>query len=112
MSTAEEYEIWCATRPPHVAEVARRFQPWLEYQFKETKRLCTIYSFGECEDGSITLKVLQPDLFFPGVCDNLVFGVRPDDIEIADEHCVRPIVTDVEVVEGADGVTTYKGRIA
>lgn len=76
---------WVAARPERVRAVAERFEPWNEYQFKETKRVCALYSFEEGE--KITLKVIAPQLF--GMT-HLVFGVDPDDLEPRDEHCVDP----------------------
>lgn len=80
------WDEWVEDRPEHVAWVARDFNPWTLYEFKETGQKVTLESFEEQQDGSVTLRVHvspshNPHCFFP----RDVFGVSPDLLRAASE---------------------------
>jgi len=78
-----EYEKWIAARPPAVAAVARRFQPWKLYRLPSGHRV-TVYSFGEKPDGTVTLTVTVSGDFNLVTFERNVFGVNPDNLTECD----------------------------
>jgi hypothetical protein len=71
---------WLAGRPANVRAVAEKLLPWIKYRIKSTGQPCMIQSYGEHEDGSVTLTVNTTDRF--GIVRYDVFGLEPDDIEV------------------------------
>lgn len=79
------YEEWCASRPPHVAEVARRLPPWKLYRMKSTGHRVTLYAFDENgEEGAVTLRVNVTKEYNFVTFERQVFGIDPDDLEECD----------------------------
>jgi len=79
----KEWDKWVKSRPDNVRAIAERFDPWSLYKMKTGQR-CTLYSFGEQEDGSVTLSVNITGQFNFTDFDRCVFGVYPDDLEPCD----------------------------
>ena len=78
------WNAWVRKRPPAVRTVAERFDPWSLYRMKSSGQRVTIVSFGEHEDGSVTLTVNVTGQFNFVTFDRSVFGVDPDDLEPCD----------------------------
>lgn len=75
------YREWVASRPDMVRAVAERFEPWSLYRMKPHGQRVTVVSFGEEEDGRVTLTVSVSGDFNLTMFDRQVFGVDPDDLE-------------------------------
>jgi hypothetical protein len=75
------YREWCESRPPAVRAVCERFEPWSLYRLKGTGDRCTICSFGEGKDGTVTLTVAITGEYNWTLFDREVFGINPDDLE-------------------------------
>jgi hypothetical protein len=78
------WKEWVASRPHNVRVVAERFEPWSLYRMKSTNQRVTLVSFGEQEDGKVTLTVNVAGDFNFVVFDRQVFGIDPDDLEPCD----------------------------
>lgn len=78
------YRNWLATRPDHVRQVAERFDPWSLYRLKTSGHRVTVASFGEGEDGAVTLTVNVLADFNLVMFERQVFGIQPDDLEPCD----------------------------
>ena len=81
--TAEEiasYQAWVAERPPAVKAVAERFKPWALYRLTTTGHRVTVRSFGEGDDGAVTLIVRVSGDFNVVTFERDVFGISPDDL--------------------------------
>lgn len=78
------WNAWVAERPPNVRAVAERFEPWSLYRMKSTGQRVTVVSFGEGEDGTVTLTVNITGQFNFTLFDRQVFGIDPDDLEPCD----------------------------
>jgi hypothetical protein len=72
---------WVKSRPENVRAIAERFDPWSLYRMKSTGQRVTLVSFGEQEDGKVTLTVSVTGEFNSVVFDRNVFGIDPDDLE-------------------------------
>ena len=77
---------WTAERPPAVREVAERFPPWTLWKLPHTddpKRFQRVYvrSFGEPEDGTVTLTVCVDGRFNLLAFERNVFGIDPSRLE-------------------------------
>lgn len=75
------YAEFVATRPEAVRLVAERFPPWTLYRIKGSGHRCHVYSFGEAEDGSVSLTVSVTGQFNAVMFDRNVFGISPEDLE-------------------------------
>ncbi len=96
-----EWEEWCDSRPPEVAEVARRFPPWELYRI-ESGHCCTVYSYGEKEGGGVSLTVSVTGEYNRVAFPRNVFGIDPDeltpcDLPAADEK-LGAVMTDKDEV--------------
>ena len=79
------YAEWCDSRPPHVAEVARRFRPWELFRLTTTGSRVYVLSFGEQEDGGISLTVaVRPEFNDDCIFPRDVFGINPEDLAPTD----------------------------
>jgi hypothetical protein len=108
----QEYARFVASCPPHVAAVARRFDPWSLYRMKSTKQRVTVYSFGEKPDGSVTLTVAVTGRFNVVDFDRRVFGIEPDDLEScelpAPDEQVGTLLTDERDIKAyVDAIRPY-----
>lgn len=75
----EAFEEWVKTRPPAVQAIARKYIPDSYYLMNhDPERLCTLHSYNEEEDGTITLKVDTVPKFFP--ISYRVFGIKPESL--------------------------------
>lgn len=79
-----EWIAWCNTRPDHVKAVALKFRPWKLYRINSSGHRVTLFSFGEGEDGSVTLRVNVTGEYNFVMFDRLVFGIKPGDLEECD----------------------------
>jgi hypothetical protein len=79
-----EWNAWVASRPACVRKVAKRFDPWSLYRMKSTGHRVTLYSFGEAEDGNVTLTIVVSAEFNMLAFERRVFGIDPDDLEPSD----------------------------
>lgn len=79
-----EWNQWVAERPDNVRRVAERFNPWTLYRHKDTDQRVTLYSFGEQEDGGVTVTVDITSQFNLIMFNRQVFGVDPDNLEECD----------------------------
>ena len=59
MKDPESIDEWIEQRPPRVRDVARRWRPYTCVRSKENRGHYQIYSYGEQEDGSVTLTLLH-----------------------------------------------------
>lgn len=76
---------WVAKRPPHIREVAERFDPWSLYQLKTTGQRVTVVSFSEeKKTGKVTMTVSITGQFNLIMFDREVFGIDPADLELCD----------------------------
>lgn len=74
----EAWEQWLAERPPAVAALARRFEPWRCLRMTTNPGHYKPTGYGEQRDGSVTLTLAHGrDSYLPGV---RVFGVEPDTV--------------------------------
>jgi len=78
-----EWEEWCDSRPTKVAEVARRLVPWKLYQMRSTGQRVVIVHYDEEESGEVSLSVDVSGAYNFLMFDRQVFGVDPDDLELA-----------------------------
>jgi len=79
-----QWDEWIGTRPENVARVARDFNPWTLYEFKETGQKVTLLSFGEKADGSVVLTVrVSKEHNLACLLERDVFGVSPDNLQVA-----------------------------
>ncbi len=74
------WKTWVQKRPPNVRAVAERFELWSLYRMAPTGSRVTIASFGEAEDGTVTLTVTISAQFNMVMFERNVFGVNPDDL--------------------------------
>jgi hypothetical protein len=82
--TAEQlagWHAWVAARPAHVRAVAQRFDPWSLYRLKTSGHRVVLASFGEQEDGGVSLTVSVTGRFNCVVFDRYVFGIDPEELE-------------------------------
>lgn len=82
--TDEQKTAWAefvASRPDNVKAVAERFFPWILYRLKSSGHRVTLCSFGEHEDGTVTLTVNVTGEFNAVMFERSVFGISPDDLE-------------------------------
>jgi hypothetical protein len=75
------YRAWVASRPEAVRLVAAQFEPWSLYRMKSTGHRVTIASFGEGDDGCVTLTVHVRADFNWVAFERQVFGIDPADLE-------------------------------
>lgn len=80
----QDWDNWVNSRPPVVAEMARKLPPFTLYRMKSTGQIASIYSYSE--DRTVTVYISGENN--PGmiVLDRQVFGIDPDDLE----PCERP----------------------
>lgn len=95
-----EWRGWVSGRPENVRAVAEKFDPWSLYRIKSTGQRVTLVSFGEQEDGDVTLTVNVTGQFNLIAFDREVFGVEPDDLEPCDPPDKGEIVGTVLTDEG------------
>lgn len=108
-----QYAAWVAERPPTVRAIAERFQPWELYRIKPNGHRVVVLSFGEAEDGSVTLTVLVGGHFNRVMFERQVFGINPDELE----PCELPtegeqlgtLLTHEEVDENIDALRAMAG---
>ncbi|CAM5999267.1 unnamed protein product [Sphagnum balticum] len=79
-----EWAEFVSSRPDAVRKVAERFNPWTLYRIGKDGHRVTLYSFGEHEDGSVTLTVNVTGEFNCVVFERRVFGIKPEDLEECD----------------------------
>jgi len=72
---------WVRSRPACVRRLAESFNPWTLYRIKSTQQRCTMISFQEAKDGTVTLTVAVTGEYNALLMDRQVFGLSPDDIE-------------------------------
>ena len=77
------WKKWVASRPPHIRAVAERFEPWSLYRLEGGHRV-TIASFGEHEDGTVTLTVTVSALYNLVMFERQVVGVKPESLTPCD----------------------------
>lgn len=77
----KNWSKFVASRPKKVRAVAEKFWPWELYRLKTTGSRVTLYSFGEHDDGSVTLTVNITGQFNLLTFDRQVFGIKPEDLE-------------------------------
>lgn len=78
------YEEWVVSRPPAVRAVVERLPPDRLYRMKSTGQRCTIAAYGECEDGSVTLRVEVTGQYNRVLFSREVSGIAPDDLSECD----------------------------
>ncbi len=78
---AIEQSEWFQTRPPAVQDVIRRYPPTQYYRYTPTDKPCTIYSYEENKDDTITVKADMPSSILLPTLEHRVFGVQLDDLE-------------------------------
>ena len=95
------YQSWVAERPENVRRVAERFTPWGLYRLKPTNQRVQVLSFGEQEDGVVTLTVSVTGEFNFTMFDRQVFGIDPDMLapcELpAEDEALGSMMSDEEV---------------
>ena len=76
-----ETRAWIESRPPLVQEAIRRMPPGTWWRLKVGGfGIYTPYSYGEAEDGTVTLTVVRHDPLLP-LMSYCVFGCHPEDFE-------------------------------
>lgn len=97
------WDQWVASRPANVRAVAENFDPWSLYRIKATGQRCTLVSFGEADDGSVTLAVAVTGEHNLTMFDRKVFGLNPHDIEPCDPappgETVGIVLTDLDAID-------------
>lgn len=78
------YREWVASRPDVVRKVAEKFEPWSLYRMKNTGNRVTLVSFGEEENGGVSLTVNISADYNAITFERQVFGVSPDNLEPCD----------------------------
>lgn len=78
------YHEWVASRPENVRPIAARFKPWELYRLKTTGHRVAVYSFGEADDGKVSLTVIVSSKYNFTMFERRVFGISPDDLEPCD----------------------------
>ena len=86
----EEWEEWLKSRPPQIAEVARCYPPWELFRMGSGHR-CTVHSYGELEDGTVSLTVSVTGEYNFVAFDRNVFGIDPDELA----PCSLPATNEV-----------------
>lgn len=104
----QAYLAWVATRPDVVRAVAERFRPWELYRLKSTGHRVYPLSFGEAEDGTVTLTVAVTGEFNLITFDRQVFGIKPDDLEPcelpSEDEITGALMTHEQVDENIDAL--------
>ena len=80
---------WLDSRPEAVRVIAEHFPPWMSLRVKSTGQKAHIYSFGEREDGTVSIQVTVLHKENPGSLHEVllggdgvrVFGLAPSDLE-------------------------------
>ena len=107
------YRAWVASRPPNVRAVAERFEPWGLYRLKPTGPRVIVLSFGEEEDGRVTLTVHVSAEYNFTLFERNVFGINPDDLEPcdlpSDDEVTGAVLTHDEGTEYIDGLRAMAG---
>lgn len=97
------WDQWVASRPANVRAVAENFDPWSLYRIKDTGQRCTLVSFGEADDGSVTLAVAVTGDHNLTMFDRKVFGLNPSDVEPCDpappDETVGTVLTDLDAID-------------
>lgn len=75
---------WISKRPEHVRKVAEKFDPWSLYRLKTSGDRCTLISFEEMQDKTVTMRVAITGRFNLVIFDRQVFGILPEDLELCD----------------------------
>lgn len=96
------WRAWVAERPTKVRTIAERFDPWSLYMMKSTGQRVTVYSFGEEDNGRVTLTVNVTGQFNAVMFDRSVFGIDPDDLEPCDPPSASEVVGTMMTAEQAD----------
>jgi hypothetical protein len=95
------WKDWVASRPDNVRKVAERFEPWSLYALRHQK--VTLVSFGEQEDGRVTLTVNVIGRFNFVLFDRSVFGIDPAELSACElpgkDENVGTIFTEPEDIE-------------
>lgn len=94
---------WVAVRPANVRAVAEKFDPWSLFRMKETGQRCTLVSFGEAEDGAVTLTVNITGKHNFTMFDRQVFGVNPESLEPCEpppaDEAIGTVLTDEDDIK-------------
>jgi hypothetical protein len=80
----EAWQEWLESRPAKIREVAEKYPPWILYRIKGGSTCGIIASYGEQEDGSVTVTVDVTGEFNLVIMDRSVFGIKPSDLEECD----------------------------
>jgi len=109
--TAEQeagYRAWVASRPDAVRLVAEQFDPWSLYRLKTSGHRVTVASFGEGEDGSVTLTVNVLADYNLVMFERQVFGIAPTDLEPCDlprpDEVIGAALSQHEVTQNLDAL--------
>lgn len=92
-----EWAAWVAERPDNVRAVAEHFFPWKLYRMKSTGQRVTLLSFGEHDDGSVSVRVNVGGRFNFVAFERQVFGIDPNDLEECDLPATGELLGSAEV---------------
>lgn len=109
--TPEQIKLWnewVAERPPNVRAVAEKFEPWSLYRLKDTGSRVTVASFGEAQDGTVTLRVVVSGEFNLVMFDRTVFGITPDALEPCELPAEHEVTGTVLEGEAADAFMEFQ----
>jgi hypothetical protein len=99
-----EWLKWVEERPEPVKSIAKRFDPWSLYRFRDGGQRATLVSISE--NGTVTVRVTGE--FNIVMFDRDVFGVNPDDLEPCDlpgpDEVLGTWMTPTEVDENIDAL--------
>lgn len=98
----KEWADWLATRPEGIQELAKRFPPWKLFRLNSNR--VYVQSYGEGEDGELTLRVAVDARFGVVTMERTVFGIKPEDLT----ECDLP---DPDEQVGCIGMTIEEQRL-
>lgn len=104
----EGYRARVASRPDAVRAVAEQFEPWGLYRMKSTGHRVTVASFGEGEDGAVTLTVNVLAAYNFVTFERQVFGIDLADLEPCElpdrDEITGTVLSREQVIDNLDGL--------
>lgn len=92
-----EYEAFVESRPPHVREVMRRFDPWTLYRYGRQRVI--FLGLDEEDDGGITARIHVSAQYNLVLFERNVFGVPWQELEecdLPDPHEITGAIAETD----------------
>lgn len=113
--TEEQLTAWQAfldSRPEAVRKVAEKLPPWGLFLLKSSNHRVTIYSYGEQDDGKVTVTVNVLGAYNLVDFERQVFGIEPENLESCDlPEPHEPVGTRMTQDEATDNLDLLRVQI-